>query len=100
MNSLNDQVKLLVKRFMDLSPQVRMRVSGKLLRLADEAEGLKKTNVRGDSCSRPSRKSFLEQFWAEVERAHGDGRYPTNPFTDKGTEGLRIIKAEQYLLCV
>ena len=66
MNQLNDPVKRLVRRFVSLPPQARLRIAGNLLRRHD---------------ARPQRgTSFLEEFWDEVEAAHGDGLYPTNPF--------------------
>jgi hypothetical protein len=78
MDNLNDPVKLLARRFVNLPPHVRLGISGRLLRLRGEDDTLKqggKTHVR---CS--GRRSFLEQFWDEVEAAHGDGLYPANPF--------------------
>ncbi len=67
-NQLNDPVKKLVRRFISLPPQARLRIAGNLLRWRDEHERTARS------------KSFLEQFWDEVEAAHGDGLYPTNPF--------------------
>ena len=69
MNELNDPVKRLVRRFISLPPHARLRIAGNLLHRRD-----------GQS-ERPARgKSLLEEFWDEVEAAHGDGLYPTNPF--------------------
>lgn len=78
MDNLNDPVKLLARRFVSLPPQVRLTISGKLLRLQGEDEAVKQSgNAR--AC-RNTRKTLLEQFWDEVEAAHGDGLYPANPF--------------------
>lgn len=63
MNQLNDPVKILVRRFVGLPPHARLKIAGSLL----GRDG-------GGS------KSFLEEFWDEVEAAHGDGLYPVNPF--------------------
>ncbi len=71
MNQLNDPVKRLVRRFVSLPPHTRLRIAGSLLRRHDGPQ-------RG--------KSFLEEFWNEVEAAHGDGLYPVNPFAS-GTDG-------------
>ncbi|HWS98780.1 MAG TPA: hypothetical protein VN256_00815 [Pyrinomonadaceae bacterium] len=68
MNHLNDPVKRLVRRFVSLPPNARLRVAGNLLRWRDESEPTARS------------KSFLEQFWDEVEAAHGDGLYTANPF--------------------
>lgn len=67
-NQLNDPVKRLVRRFVSLPPHARLKVAGSLLRWRDEQERAARA------------KSFLEQFWDEVEAAHGDGLYPVNPF--------------------
>jgi hypothetical protein len=72
MNSLNDPVKILARRFASLPPQIRMKVAVKLLGSGDE-----KQEGHGP-CGR--RKSFLERFWDEVEAGHDDGLYPMNPF--------------------
>ncbi|HYG80655.1 MAG TPA: hypothetical protein VD861_09725 [Pyrinomonadaceae bacterium] len=71
MNQLNDPVKKLVRRFVSLPPHARLKVAGSLLRWRDESERAARTT------------SFLEQFWDEVEAAHGDGLYPTNPFAHR-----------------
>ena len=53
----------------------------KLLELygSDQAERAAKTST--DSCSLLVKKSFLEQFWDEVEKAHNDAPQAVNPFT-------------------
>ena len=79
MNQLNDPVKRLVRRFVSLPPDARVRIAGNLLRRHDGPQ-------RG--------KSFLEEFWNEVEAAHGDGLYPVNPFAS-GTDGLLSCGALQ-----
>jgi hypothetical protein len=82
-NHLNDPVKRLARRFASLSPHDRLRVAGNLLRWRDENES-SKTEENGEaSCFPPRRKSFLEKFWDEVEAAHDDGLYPTNPFAEE-----------------
>ena len=71
MNDLNDPVKRLVRRFVSLPPSARLKIAGSLLRWRDEQERAARS------------KSFLEQFWDEVEAAHGDGLYQTNPFAHR-----------------
>ncbi|HEY0380314.1 MAG TPA: hypothetical protein VGC87_25605 [Pyrinomonadaceae bacterium] len=77
MNHLNDPVERLVRRFASLPPHARLKVAGSLLSFRDEQE-------------RTAREAsgFLEQFWDEVEAAHGDGLYPTNPFAHRGALNL------------
>lgn len=75
MNPLNDPVKKLVRRFVSLPPHARLKVAGSLLRWRDEQSARAETPG-----GRARAKSFLEQFWDEVEAAHDDGLYPTNPF--------------------
>ncbi|HKQ53310.1 MAG TPA: hypothetical protein VJT74_13130 [Pyrinomonadaceae bacterium] len=65
MNQLHDPVKRLVRRFVSLPPHARLRIAGSLLRRHDGS---------------PGGRSLLEEFWDEVEAAHGDGLYPVNPF--------------------
>ncbi len=81
MSSLNDPIKILARRFVSLPIQVRMKVAAKLLRLRDENEAalaIEKSKV--SRCSTARKRSLLEEFWDEVEAAHGDGLYPVNPF--------------------
>ena len=72
MNQLEDPVKRLVRRFVSLPPHARLRIAAGLLRQQDRA---------------PRGPSLLEEFWDEVEAAHNDGLYPSNPFAH-GTHGL------------
>ena len=78
MNQLNDPVRRLVRRFVSLPPHTRLKIAGNRLRWRDENEqqraGAEEFGGRARS------KSFLEQFWDEVEAAYDDGLYPTNPF--------------------
>jgi hypothetical protein len=101
MRSTIDPIKLLAMRFVSLPPLVRMKITAKLLRWRDEHEAAKEPAHADCFCSR--RKSFPEQFWDEVEAAHGDGLYPTNPFTDEGAPLLPYAAkdaSEQYLACL
>ena len=84
MKSSNDAIKILARRFVSLSPHVRMKVGEKLLRWREENRTSKEIERQRVSalCCAP-KKSFLEQFWDEVEAAHGDGLYPSNPFSDE-----------------
>ena len=84
MNQLNDPVRRLVRRFVSLPPHVRLRIAGNLLRRDD---------------GRPPRgKSLLEEFWDEVEAAHGDGLYPVNPFASGLTPYGALRLPQQRLM--
>ncbi len=80
MSSLTDPVKILARRFAALPPRVRLAVAEKMLRWRDE-ESKELSEPRATCGAR--RKSLLEQFWEEVERAHGDDLYVDNPFADE-----------------
>ena len=73
-------VKILAGRFVNLPPLVRMEISARLLRLRDENSQPKENENHPTATSTAQPKSLLEEFWDEVEAAHGDGLYPTNPF--------------------
>ena len=78
----NDAIKILARRFVSLSPHVRMKVGEKLLRWREENQAPNEIGKQSlSTCSCAPKKSFLEQFWDEVEAAHGDGSYPVNPFS-------------------
>lgn len=82
MKSSNDAIKILARRFVSLSPNVRVKVGERLLRWREENQASMETGKPSLSpCSCAPKKSFLEQFWDEVEAAHGDGSYPVNPFS-------------------
>jgi hypothetical protein len=81
-NHLEDPVKRLVRRFVSLPPNVRVRVAANLLRWRDEHEQSERVEGRQGGGG-PRGKSFLEQFWDEVEAAHGDGLFQTNPFAEE-----------------
>ena len=79
MRSLTNPVKALAQRFVSLPPLMRMKLTKKLLELysSDQATG----------------KNFLEQFWDEVEEAHGDHLHTVNPFREEKEAKLRIKAA-------
>ena len=81
-NSMNP-IKALAHRFVSLPPLVRMTVSKRLLELYSSEQASREVEQSGDSSSRTFRKSFLEQFWDEVEQAHGDQLDAVNPFTEE-----------------
>ncbi len=84
MNSSINPIKALAHRFVSLPPLVRMQVSKRLLELYSSEQASGEVGKSGDSSSRTIRKSFLEQFWDEVEQAHGDHPGAVNPFTEEG----------------
>jgi hypothetical protein len=73
-------VKILAGRFASLPPLVRMEISARLLRWRDENSPPEEKEKPPVACSSAQPKSLIEEFWDEVEAAHGDGLYPTNPF--------------------
>lgn len=71
---MGDPIKTLVNRYASLPYLLRMEVAKQLLLWRDE----------GHSFNAQRRKSFVEQFWDEVEKTHDDGLYPRNPFSKDG----------------
>ena len=78
-----NQIRALAHRFVSLPPVVRMQLSKRLLELYGSEQAAREAERRDDSCGPLLRKSFLEQFWDEVEEAHGDHRGAINPFTEE-----------------
>jgi hypothetical protein len=70
-----------------------MKVTEKLLRWRDERQEDNEPEQRA-ACACSRRQSFSEKFWDEVEAAHGDGLYPTNPFTDESAQLLPLDAKE------
>jgi len=89
MSSSRNPIKALANRFVSLPPLIRMKVTKTLL----EAYS-----------SGPSEKSFLERFWDEVEKAHGDHTEAVNPFTKDNQETIHGITGtgtkQRVLSCV
>lgn len=83
MKNSNDAIKILARRFVSLSPHVRAEVGAKLLRWREEDQASKGIETQTIACSCATKKSFMEQFWDEVEAAHGDGLYQSNPFSGR-----------------
>jgi hypothetical protein len=81
MNSSMNPIKALAHRFVSLPPLVRMQVTKRLLELYSSEQSSRGVNQSVDSHRPALGKSFLEQFWDEVEQAHGDHRGAVNPFT-------------------
>jgi hypothetical protein len=67
---MRDPIKTLVSRYASLPYFLRLEVAKRLLTWRDEGQGLNNNGT----------KSFVEQFWDEVEKTHNDGLYPRNPF--------------------
>jgi VanZ family protein len=86
-------IKALAHRFVSLPPLVRMRVTKKLLELYSSDQAAREAGqFKGSSRSLPG-KSFLEQFWDEVENAHGDRPLAVNPFTQERKSREPGVKA-------
>lgn len=90
MRSSTGSIKALVSRFASLPPLERMKLTKRLLDLgnADQA-----STEPSDNSSRTLRKNFLEQFWDEVEKAHGDHLHTLNPFREEGRAGVGKVEA-------
>ena len=104
MSSSRNAIKVLAQRFVSLQPLVRMRVTKKLLELYSSDEASREIEQSVDSCCRTDRKSFIEQFWDEVEEAHGDHLHEVNPFTEerrpqalKVKDAAETVEREGYL---
>ena len=92
MSNMTNQIKNLVQRFVSLEPALRIAVTKKLLELygSDMAAGEAQTSL--DAESPLVKKSFLEQFWEEVEKAHNDRPGAVNPFTpEPRAQGYRGV---------
>jgi hypothetical protein len=84
MRSTTNSIKTLASRFASLPPAVRMKLTKKLLDLNNAERALAEAEAAsGDFSRRMQRKSFLEQFWDEVEDAHGDYPRRINPFAEE-----------------
>jgi hypothetical protein len=86
MQSTFDPIKTLTRRFVSLPTLVRMQVAAKLLRWREENQETSNDEQRRVPCSCSQPQSFLEKFWDEVEAAHGDELYDTNPFVVKDSQ--------------
>jgi hypothetical protein len=97
MNS-KDAIRILARRFVSLSPPVRVQVAAKLLRFGEDSQTPKEVEKQSVSLQGARRKSFLEQFWDEVEAAHNDGLYRSNPFAEKAKRPVLYgLNPEQFL---
>jgi hypothetical protein len=91
MNITMNPIKALAQRYASLPPLVRMKVTKRLLELYSSEQASREVEQSNDSCSRTLRKSFIEQFWDEVEQAHGDRTHAVNPFTEeRRAKALRV----------
>jgi hypothetical protein len=77
-----DPIKILASRFVSLPYYLRMEIAGKLLRWREEAQDSARAGMPGKTLDGQRRKSFMEQFWDEVEKSHADNLYPRNPFAE------------------
>jgi len=84
MGNSKDAIRILARRFVSLSPTLRVQVAAKLLRSGEDSGTLQEALMPRVSLSDARNKNFLEQFWDEVEAAHDDGLYRSNPFAEKG----------------
>jgi hypothetical protein len=84
---MRDPIKTLASRFVSLPYCVRMEVTRRLLIWRDEHQNSERASARSEALNVERSKSFIEQFWDEVEKTHNDGLYPRNPFAK---ENLRF----------
>lgn len=98
MSSSKDAIKILARRFVSLSPPVRAQVAAKMLRSSEDSQTQKASEKQMLSLNGARKKSFLEQFWDEVEAAHGDGLYRSNPFAEKALRPVLYgLSPDQFL---
>lgn len=72
-----------------------MKVTKKLLELYSSDQSAREAQASGDACSPLVKKSFLEQFWDEVEMAHNDDSHALNPFTqERRAKARAAVEAE------
>jgi hypothetical protein len=92
MRSSTSSIKALASRFASLPPLERIKLTKRLLDLGNVDQA--STEVESpDNSSRPLKKNFLEQFWDEVEKAHGDHPHALNPFREERRASAREGKA-------
>lgn len=98
MGNSKDAIRILARRFVSLSPSVRVQVAAKLLRFGEESQTQKETGQQNNSLTGARKKSFMEQFWDEVEAAHNDGLYRSNPFSENAARPVLYgLNPEQFL---
>ena len=91
MSNMTNQIKNLVQRFVSLEPAVRMKVTKRLLELYNSEQSSRDARPSEESVSPLLRKSFLEQFWDEVENGHGGHPGALNPFTEERRSKAREV---------
>lgn len=88
---MTNQIKNLVQRFVSLEPAVRMKVTKRLLEFYNSEQASRDAKPSAESVSPLLRKSFLEQFWDEVENGHGGHPGALNPFTEERRSKAREV---------
>ena len=78
--SAMDPARTLAHRFLSLPFVGRMEVAQALKLLQNEDESLPETERSKRIFVRAKENRLLAQLWNEVEKRHGDGMHPTNPF--------------------
>jgi hypothetical protein len=78
-----DPIKTLASRFVSLPYCLRMEVTKRLLIWRDENQKSERAARHNQALNGQRSKSFMEQFWDEVEKTHNDGLYPRNPFAEE-----------------
>lgn len=96
MNGTMNPIKALAQRYASLPPLVRMKVTKRLLELYSSEQASREVERSGETCSQTLSKSFIEQFWDEVEQAHGDRTHAVNPFTEeRRAKALKVKDTNQ-----
>src|SRR5215213_7430070 len=86
MRGSRNQIRVLVQRFVALPPVVRMAITKRLLELYGAEQALREAGESRSIGARPP-KSFVEEFWDEVEHAHNDRPGTVNPFAEESRAG-------------
>ena len=76
----NNPSRILTYRFFTLSHLTRMRIVTKLNLYRDEDEGLQDFELFQRVFERARKENQTHLLWDEVENAHADGLYNTNPY--------------------
>lgn len=81
-NEIMNVKRALARRYLQLGYAKKMAIATKLKLLNDDDDQLTDHERQTKHLERANTNGLLSQLWESVEAAHGDGRYPSNPFTN------------------